>query len=635
MPTETLVTSIPGPIKRWWPELLLSVLAGAVFLGCLGSVDLWGKREQRASAEAIDTIEHNHWLVAQIQGRPRLEKPPLPRWSIAALMILMGRRDEFVVRLPGALSALVTVALVYSLGRRMAGREVGLASALVLCSFGFFVGEMRQASNDGPLVLFTTLALCAAWRRFSTEDEALSTDTRLGPSSDTRRSDGRVWAISFHLALALGFLTKGPVILLLVAATVIPYLLFSGRLACGLRRLVDPSGLLLFVVLALSWPVTVLLADSSAAQVWLLEMSEKTGVSQILEHRRHPLLVAQWPGMVLPWTLIAFVAVIMPFYLARRNPSSFRTGNGKARSGRSSFLWYAWWWGLGNLAVFCCWAVAKPNYYLPCLPGMALLIGSTWVHLVRTGRSDGCEAQVARWILQIQWVLLFVTALGGPLLLMRWLPTTLWLWTLVIGLSLAAGVILGVHLWRRGADSATLAPVTAACVLGVLIAYGIIAPAENAQRSHRDLARRLEHLLPTNVGTLMFFNEIDEGLWFYAKRFELAPVPGSHPRYNTAYDLARSYLNERLPSETIADIEAKRLAHDKHALIEWLDRSDPSTRYLLIRSYLYDRFADDLGSRVSPLLRETGLKRNELTLVEIKSNHPATDSAALAAPTQR
>ena len=57
--------------------------ARAVFLGCLGSVDLWGKREQRASAEAIDTIDHGHWLVAQIQGRPRLEKPPLPRWSIA------------------------------------------------------------------------------------------------------------------------------------------------------------------------------------------------------------------------------------------------------------------------------------------------------------------------------------------------------------------------------------------------------------------------------------------------------------------------------------------------------------------------------------------------------------------------
>ena len=42
----------------------------------------------------------------------------------------------------------------------------------------------------------------------------------------------------------------------------------------------------------------------------------------------------------------------------------------------------------------------------------------------------------------------------------------------------------------------------------------------------------------------MFFNEIDEGLWFYAKGFRLAPVPETHPRYNTAFDLAHSFVNE-------------------------------------------------------------------------------------------
>ena len=102
MPTGTLAARIDSAWRRGWPEAVLAVLAAAVFLGCLGSVNLWGKREQRASAEAIDTIDHHHWLVAEIQGHPRLEKPPLPRWTIAALMILTGRRDEWMVRLPGA-----------------------------------------------------------------------------------------------------------------------------------------------------------------------------------------------------------------------------------------------------------------------------------------------------------------------------------------------------------------------------------------------------------------------------------------------------------------------------------------------------------------------------------------------------
>src|SRR6516165_6835350 len=132
-----------GWARRFGPEAALAVLAGIVFLGFLGAIDLWGKREQRASAEAIDTIEQNHWLVAQIQGRPRLEKPPLPRWTIATLMRLTGRRDEWIVRLPSALAALGMVGLVYGLGRRLGGRPVALAAALALTSIGFFDVELR------------------------------------------------------------------------------------------------------------------------------------------------------------------------------------------------------------------------------------------------------------------------------------------------------------------------------------------------------------------------------------------------------------------------------------------------------------------------------------------------------------
>jgi len=644
MPPDTLAAGVIGVGRRWWPEVLPAMLAGVVFLGCLGSVDLWGKREQRASAEAIDTIKHNHWLVAQIQGRPRLEKPPLPRWSIAALMILTGRRDEWMVRLPTAMSALATVALIYVLGRRMGGRAVGLSSALVLCSLGFFVGEMRQASNDGPLVLFTTLALYAAWRCLHDRDDVLFAENQPPPPRVHAETSvewfltpffARAWGLVFWSALGLGFLTKGPIILLLVAVTVIPYLGFSRQLRWGLRRLVNGWGVVIFAGLALSWPAAVLMEEPSALRVWSLEMSEKTGLSRILEHRPHSLLVEQWPGMVLPWTFIAVVAVLLPFLSETMGLRRDRGGMPRARSRGSSFLWFAWWWAIGNLVVFCSWTVAKPNYYVPCLPGMALLIGSAWVHLARVARGEGGAALTARGILQTQWVLMFVAAVVAPLMLRTWLPGTIWPWSVALALALATGVALSVHAWRRGADALALAPVTAAFAFGLLIAYGIIAPAENTQRSHRALAERLQRLVSPGVRTLMFFNEIDEGLWFYSSGFELAPVPGSHPRYNTAYDLAESYLSERLPSETLLDLEAKRVARDKQILIDWLDHSDPRTSYLLIRSRLYDRFALDLAGHVTPVLRESGLKRNELTLLEVAHQRPTAATTATITPTRR
>jgi hypothetical protein len=230
---------------------------------------------------------------------------------------------------------------------------------------------------------------------------------------------------------------------------------------------------------------------------------------------------------------------------------------------------------------------------------------------------------------------LFVAAVLAPLVARTWLPEALEPFALGIGLAMAAAVCASARAWRRGADASTLAPITAACVFGVVIAYGVIAPAGNHERSHRALAQRLAKLLPAGAGSLMFFNEIDEGLWFYLRGLDLTPVPGSHPRYNIAYDLADSYRTERLPCETISDLEAKRQARDKQALVDWLDGNGADRSYLLIRSQLYDRLAPDLEGRVTPLLRETGMKRNELVLLELATNRPTASAALVPQPTRR
>jgi 4-amino-4-deoxy-L-arabinose transferase-like glycosyltransferase len=626
-------------MKRWWPETLLVVLALAAFLGCLGSVELWGKREQRAAAEAIDTIDHNHWLVAQIQGRPRLEKPPLPRWSIAALMKLTGCRDERAVRLPGAVAGALTIALIYALGLRMGGRELARSSALVLCSSAFFVGEMRQASNDCLLALFTTLALYAAWRKLEEpgelpthEDQACGRERNSKPASALR------WGLVFYCALGLGFLTKGPVILLLVIVTVIPYLALGRRLSWGLRRLSSGWGFLIFAALALCWPVAVVLKDPEAARVWTLEMTEKTGLTQILEHRRHPLLATQWPGMVLPWTLIAPMAVLLPLYLSLSDRARRCARTQNARSEPSAFLWFPWWWGVGNLVVFCFWSVAKPNYYVPCMPGMALLLGAAWLALSRAGRrppSRGASV-AARGLLQAQWVLFFVAAVIAPLVVRDRVDQSGWPWCVFIGSAIACAVASSAHLWRTTrASSNALVPLAAGCVIGFLVAYGRIAPLENAQRSHRTVAQRLGKIVSGGSSTVMFFNEIDEGVWFYATGFSLAPVPHSHPRYNTAFDLADSYLTGRRHSETLTELEARRVAQEKEALIDWLDRRDPLTRYLLLHARHYDLFATELAGRTKQVLRETGMKRNELVLLEVTSPAPSPATATRESSARR
>lgn len=578
-------------LRRRGPELLLALMASVVFLGFLGSVDLWGKREQRASAEAIDTIDHSRWLVARIQGRPRLEKPPLPRWTIASLMTLTGRRDEWMVRLPSACSALGMVALAYAFGRRIGGRSVGLASGLALCSMVFFITELRQAGNDGPLAFFTTLAIYAAWRRLHDESGALAEDAA-APGVG-----GRGWNFLLYGAMGLGFLTKGPIVVLVVMLTVVPYLALARRLKWGMRRLADGWGALTFLVLALSWPVPVILSDPKAVQVWMLEMGQKAGTAGIAHTRWRPPLAADWPWMTLPWAIMASVAVVRPWLK-----------QGRADRGRTAFVW---WWVVGNLVMFCFWAVAKPNYYVPCLPGVAILVGYEWVRMTRMARGDSRDDRRALRILQLHWVLLLIGAVVLPALIYRRLPSALG-WGVACSLAMVAGVFLSIARWRRGAEAGVLAPLVGALTMVVAIGYGEIGPGLNARYSHRALAATLDQILPPDVRTIRFFHELDEGLWFYLRDRELVAVPGSQAAYNDALQLSDDLKHNRVEWDWMKRVEAQ-----KKLLLSWIDQPDRDASYLLIREKDYTLFAPALVGRAEPLHREQNVGRNALMLLRL------------------
>jgi hypothetical protein len=268
------------------------------------------------------------------------------------------------------------------------------------------------------------------------------------------------------------------------------------------------------------------------------------------------------------------------------------------------------------MGIFCLWSVAKPSYYLPCVPGMALLAGTAWVRLARRAREapSARGGSAARVLLQAQWVLLFAGAILAAIALRPWVPPTLWPFVFAPAVALAVSVFVSVRAWRRGADAMALAPVTAAMALGVAVVYGVLAPADNPRRGHRELAHALGRLVPRDVRSVHFFNEVDEGLWFYLRGLDLQPVPGTQPRYSTAYDLARAY-HARRDASTLELLDVRREALEEQALLRWLDRPNSSGSFVLIRSSLFDRYARDLAGRATPVLRETGLSRNEMVLL--------------------
>ena len=602
--------SVMTGIRRRAPELTLLVVALVVFVGRLGSMDIWGKREQRATAEALDTVDHDNWLYAYIQCRPRLEKPPLPRWTIATLMKTTGIQDEWIVRFPSAITAVMMVGLVYGLGRRMAGRSVGLASGLALCSTVFFVIESRQAGNDGPLAFFTTLALYAAFRRL----HGVAADAPCGFPGDRLGSKG--WSFLAWVAMGLGFLSKGPVAMILPALAVVPYLLLAKRFRVGMKALFSGWGVLAFLVLSLSWPVLVYMSDPKAAEIWILEMGQKAGTAGITHHKQR-YLITDWPWMTAPWTLLAMWAVILPFLARGRE--------------ERPMIWFPWFWAVGNMAMFCVWSVAKPNYYVPCEPGVALLVGLAWVRICAMARETGSTAAArSKRFLQVHWLVLGVMAVAAPVFAPSIAKTiapplagTILPWTMLVSAAVLAGVFVSVLAWKRGRDVLSLAGLVGGISCGLLIVYAELAPKLNASRSHRALAAQLDRVLPADLGTVMFYRELDEGLWYYLKGRTLKSIPNSTPQYNKGYDLVTASKENRLVYQ-----EAERIRLERALFVGWLSEDAHESPYVLIRARVYNWFSPGMEEWVEPVYTETGMDRNELMLLRIKDRTAIAKSKA-------
>src|SRR5437763_15537859 len=98
--------------------LALWLLSGAVLMLFLGRPEVSRTQEARVLETAREMLgqDWHSWIVPHLNGKLRLEKPPLPYWMAAGSFKLFGV-SEAVGRAPFALLAWLTLGLVYRIGR--------------------------------------------------------------------------------------------------------------------------------------------------------------------------------------------------------------------------------------------------------------------------------------------------------------------------------------------------------------------------------------------------------------------------------------------------------------------------------------------------------------------------------------
>ncbi len=325
----------------------------------LGSYPLIDPDEPRYAQSAREMIERGDYLVPYLGGKPRINKPPLFYWLVAAGYRVAGGPCETAARFPSAAAGVLTAVFVFLAARRFYGDEAGIVSVPILLSMPLFAAVTHLAITDALMTAFLVAALYFWWR------------LRDAP-------ERRLWQVLSWGALGLSFLSKGPVALVLYVLVVAAFCVI-GREWRALRRTFRPVGLVVFLVLALPWPLAVLFSVPGAVGLWWRETAERfaTGV----DHGGNPLFpFAVLAGGALPWWLVL--------------------GDG---AGRLRKMWgrlkenaparFLVVWVVMTLLFFAASRTQLPTYILPGVPPLAIAAGGVMGAYIE-GRNRSTSALV-------------------------------------------------------------------------------------------------------------------------------------------------------------------------------------------------------------------------------------------------
>jgi 4-amino-4-deoxy-L-arabinose transferase-like glycosyltransferase len=317
--------------------------------------------------------------VPTLHGLPYYDKPPLLYWFIAASYQLFGVQD-WAARLVSSGAGFATVLLTYCWGRQTLSRRAAFAGAAILALSGRFVYLERLVTMNSLLCLWVVAALAAA------HIALFQARLRWG------------WWLLSACACGLGFLTKGPVVLVLVG---VPTLLIQILQRRPLRSCVLAWLVHLAAVLALAGPWFVLVAqvDPEFLHYFFWRHNVVRYVAPF-DHGKPWWFYLPEIGLgMLPWSLL------LPGLVSALGK---RRGETTARPPGLAFLVLCAFW---CLLFYSAAGSKRSGYILPAMPPLALALGAyaEWLwrrlagqerqlRLARAGYALGCATFLALFL---------------------------------------------------------------------------------------------------------------------------------------------------------------------------------------------------------------------------------------------
>ena len=357
--TSATLSPAASPVSRGGRWGLLAWLAsGVLLLAGLGISPVSRTQEARVLETSREMLGEGaeQWLIPKVNGRVRLQKPPLAYWLTAASFQAFGV-GEGAGRVPAALAGWLTVGLTALVARWLFGNRAAFFAGAALTGSFLFFRHSRLAETDVLAMLFVTAAVYALWRGawVGVDPRAAAAPPIVPPCpDDAPLMAGAGW---FHLgaaAMALATLGKGP-----PAAYPLLFLVVSAlvdRRPRALVRFVASGALVTFVVLAIPWFAYVALNPLISQLVNDLQNSAGGGKGHSGSFVSYAPQLLQATA---PWTGIVLVALVAAVRRWKQDPRL-----------RGLLVWSG-----AILVPLCLWGNKQLHYLMPLMPPLMILAG--------------------------------------------------------------------------------------------------------------------------------------------------------------------------------------------------------------------------------------------------------------------
>ncbi len=339
--------------RKLIPIICLTMCVAALSYDIAG-YPLLDPDEGRNAEIAREMASTNNFILPHLNGVPYVDKPVLYFGTVAAVMKVLGP-TVFAARLPSLLFTFLTLGVVFLFGRKVFGTRAAWIATIATAATPFTVAYSRTVIFDSMLTFLTLLAIMSFFMAIENSARA--------PGKSLRDTGSDWWMSMAWTAMAIGVLTKGPIALALPLMIAIPYAIRRR----ALRSLGDVLSILLFVALVSPWVIAV--SRHVPDFLHYVVVTETIGRLTTDElHRTGPFwyFLIILPAASLPWSLVLLAG------LWRGRP--WRKADGRI----DDRVIYLLLWIVVPLIFFSFSQSKRPQYVLPLVPAVGLLLGSLW-----------------------------------------------------------------------------------------------------------------------------------------------------------------------------------------------------------------------------------------------------------------